>query len=220
MMKSVLVAAAGLSIAGVASAAPLSGDFNLLDSRDYTLTATPLDATGSDRGELDPSFYSAMDGPYLAFPAATGNVGLDDYASTAEDDIVLTSFRFVGGVAEEGGGTMSFQFFNAAEEFVDSFGINLPQGGNFIWTITLNEPITIPANGLVQSEVGEEFTGQWFLSVTDPTIGTNDGEIGGATDGDGNPLSHRFELNGVLVPTPGAVALLGMAGFAATRRRR
>ncbi len=221
MMKT-LSAIAGLAIAGVASAAPLTGQFNMLDSSMYTITATPLDEEGTSRGELDPSFYSAMDGPFNAFSPATGNVGLDDYASIATDDIVLTSFRFVGGVGASGepGGSMSFQFFDSDETFVDSFGINLPQGGAFTWTITLNDPITIPANGLVQAVVGEGFTGRWFLGATAPTIGSNDPEIGGAELADGTPLSHRFELNGVLVPTPGSAALLGLAGLAAVRRRR
>lgn len=219
MKKSVLVAVAGLSVAGVATAAPIGGEFNLLDPSQYTLTATPLDSADSTRGELDPSFYSAMTGPYNAFSADTGNIGFDDYDSIATDDIVLTSFRFVGGVAEVGG-EMSFQFFNAAEEFVDSFGITLPQAGNFIWTITINSEVIIPADGIVQAVVAEGFTGQWFLGSTAPEIGLNDPEIGGASLADGTSLSHRFELNGVLVPTPGAVALLGMAGVAATRRRR
>lgn len=219
MTKSLLTAVAGLSIAGIASAAPMGGQFNLLDSSMYSLTATPLDGSDSARGELDPSFYSAMDGPFNAFAAATGNIGFDDYSSIAEDDIVLTSFRFVGGV-QQAGGTMSFQFFNAAEEFVDSFGITLPQAGNFIWTITINSEVIIPAGGILQAEVGEGFTGQWFLGSTIPTIGTNDPEIGGGELADGTSLSHRFELNGTLIPTPGAVALLGMAGVAATRRRR
>ncbi|MFI4854083.1 MAG: hypothetical protein ACIAQF_03760 [Phycisphaerales bacterium JB065] len=216
MTKSILSALAGLSIAGVAAAAP-TGQFNLLDPSMYTLTATPLDGSGSARGELDPSFYSAMDGPYNAFDAATGNVGLDDYDSVAEGDILLTSFRFVGGIAEEGGGTMSFQFFNADEEFVDSFGITLTEAGNFIWTITMNSEVIIPADGFVQAVVGEDFTGQWFLGETAPTIGTNDDTFGGAN---GGLLSHRFELNGTLVPTPGAMALFGLAGIAGIRRRR
>lgn len=215
MTKTILTAIAGLSIAGIASAAPITGDFNMLDPSMYTLTATPLDSADAGRGELDPSFYSAIDGPYTAFAAATGTIGFDDYGTDAEDDIVLTSFRFVGGVAEVGG-TMSFQFFDADENFADSFGITLSQAGNFIWTITLNSEVIVPANGLVQAVVGEEFTGQWFLGSTAPIIGTNDLEIGG----NGTTSSHRFELNGVLVPTPGAVALLGMAGVCATRRRR
>jgi hypothetical protein len=215
MTKCILTAVAGLSVAGIATAAPMGGQFNLLDSSMYTLTATPLDSTDSARGELDPSFYSAIPGPYTAFAPAAGNIGFDDYTSTAEDDIILTSFRFVGGVAEAGG-TMSFQFFDAEENFADSFGITLGQAGNFIWTITINSEVIIPAGGLVQAVVGEGFTGQWFLSTTAPDIGTNDLTIGGNT----TDASHRFELNGVLVPTPGAVALLGMAGFAATRRRR
>lgn len=215
MTKSILTAIAGLSIAGVASAAPMGGQFNLLDSSMYSLTATPLDSNDSARGELDPSYYSAIAGPYTAFDAATGNIGFDDYNSIAEDDFVLTSFRFVGGVAEAGG-TMSFQFFDANEDFADSFGIALPQAGNFIWTITINSEVIVPANGLIQAVVGDDFTGQWFLSVTDPDIGTNDLAIGGnETD-----ASHRFELNGVPVPTPGALAVLGMAGLAGVRRRR
>ena len=144
MTKTILTAIAGLSVAGIASAAPISGDFNLLDPSMYTLTAPPLDSADAGRGELDPSFYSAIDGPYTAFAAATGTIGFDDYGTDVEDDILLTSFRFVGGVAEVDG-TMSFQFFDSDENLVDSFGVTLPQGGNFIWTITLNSEAIVPA---------------------------------------------------------------------------
>jgi len=219
MKKMCFAALAGVSAAGFAVASPTASQFNLLDSSMYSITAEPLNSTGFLRGDpppLDPSFYSAMNAPFNAFAAATGTVGLDDYTSIATDDIVLTSFRFVGGV-QQVGGTMSFQFFDADQNFVDSFGITLGQVGNFIWTITLNSEVIIPAGGLLQAVVGEGFTGQWFLGATPPTIGTNDDTFGGAN---GGALSHRFELNGVLIPTPGAAGLLGLAGLAAVRRRR
>lgn len=215
MCKTLIAVLAGASCAGIASA-NIPGSFNLLDPSMYSITATPLGSIDFTRGDADPTWYSAIEGPYNSFAAATGSVGFDDYGTAADDDIVLTSWRFVGGV-QQVGGTMSFQFFDADQQFVDSFGIALPQAGNFIWTITINSEVIIPANGIVQAVVGEDFTGQWFLGATPPTIGTNDDTFGGAS---GGALSHRFEINGVLVPTPGAVALLGMAGLAATRRRR
>jgi hypothetical protein len=215
MCKSVIAALVGLSCAGIASAAPLSGSFNLLDPSMYTITATPLNSAEL-RGGSDPTWYSAITGPYNAFASATGNVGFDDYGTAATDDIEVTSWRFVGGV-EEVGGTMSFQFFDSDSQFVDSFGVALPQAGAFIWTITISSGLTIPANGIVQAVVGEDFTGRWFLSATEPEIGTNDNTFGGAN---GGALSHRFEINGILIPTPGAMAVLGLAGLAATRRRR
>ena len=49
--------------------------------------------------------YSNLDpGPngFVAFGAATGLVGEDDYQSTAPADILATEFVFVGGVADRG----------------------------------------------------------------------------------------------------------------------
>jgi len=168
------------------------------------------------------SVFSAMSGPYAAFPAATGSLGFDDYQSTYADgdSFALQSMRFVGGVTTVGG-IMTFDFFDADDNLVSTTSLGLPSAGNFIWTITFesapglkDSDFFVPASGYLQLSADALTTGQWFLSTSLPTVGTESREPG---EGSLTAQSHRFELN---VPTPGALALLGMGGIAALRRRR
>ena len=176
------------------------------------VTATPLtEIPGyADRGT---PVFSAIPGPYAAFPAGTGSLGFDDYDSILPGGYdVLTDLKFVGGVTTVGG-TLTFNFFHPDGTAISNFSVTLPQAGNFIWTIdTIN--VLIPTDGIMQITAGENTTGQWFLSATAPTLGTQSSTFGGAN---GGAFSHRFELQ---VPAPGAAALLGLAGLVAGRRRR
>ena len=194
-----LVSALALAaLAGVASA-------------NIVATPAPLD---SEPGYIGRAVaFSAMDGPYAGFAAATGSLGFDDYASTMTAPVeTLQSMRFVGGVSTAG---MSIQFdiYSTSAVLVNSFSVTLPQGGNFIWTITgIN--VDIPKDGIMEAVAPAGSTGRWFLSATAPTVGTQSATFGGAN---GGALSHRFEFT---TPTPGALALLGLGGLAASRRRR
>lgn len=208
-MKTVLFAA----VAGLAASA-FAGP-QLLDSSEYTITATPIDADfGGDK--VLGTWYSQIPGPYAAAPAATGVRGVMDYQSTAPGDITLTSVRFVGGTANAGG-IAFIDFFDTNSNFVDGFGFQLPQGGNFIWTITLNTPVIAPAAGFAQYTVDAASTGQWFLTTTAASVGnslTAEATVGGA------PAFYTLELNGDAVPTPASAAVLGFGGLLAARRRR
>jgi len=42
----------------------------------------------------------------------------------------------------------------------------------------------------------------------------------GATGGGGNARVDNLQINGTLIPAPGSVALIGLAGLMAGRRRR
>ena len=69
-------------------------------------TPAPLDSEPGFVGRA--VVYSAIAGPYSGFPAASGSLGFDDYASTMIADVeTLTDLRFVGGVSTAG---MSLQF--------------------------------------------------------------------------------------------------------------
>lgn len=172
------------------------------------------DPIGSLPGYADRAVvYSAIPGPYSAFPAANGSLGFDDYSSTMVNPVeTLTAMRFVGGVVNAGE-TLNVEFYSTSLVFISGFSLTLPQGGNFIWTITgLNNEI--PQNGVVQIVATGASTGQWFLTGTAPTIGTNDPTFGGAN---GGALMGTLELT---TPTPGALAVLGMGGLVMGRRRR
>ncbi|RNC82092.1 MAG: PEP-CTERM sorting domain-containing protein [Phycisphaera sp.] len=226
-MTKTVIFAAGLAVASSASA-DLTGatHSNLLDPSMYTITAR--DINGPAIGEIPADHYSNMDaGPngFVAFPAAGGAIGADDYSSVAGNDIDLAEFGFVGGV-DTSGGVAFFEFFDASSNFVDSFGVAFAGAGNFIYTITINSfpgGVTVPENGIVQMVVddagafGPATLGQFFLGDAGPTIGSEDVNFLGGNDGQ---FSHNFRINGEPIPAPASMALLGLGGLAAARRRR
>jgi hypothetical protein len=185
-------------------------------------TATPIDV-GQYQGRAGTNVYTGQAGPYSAFAVATGVASFDDYVSTQAAPFNLAQFVFVGGVAQAGGG-MTVAFFDTAANPVSNFHITLPQAGDFIWTITLGTPpdgldstFVAPQAGFVQITVDAANTGRWFFTSTAPTVGTND-----VTVGSGSQLTpqrnNAFSL--VEVPAPGSLALLGLGGLVARRRRR
>lgn len=182
-------------------------------SANIVATPAPLDSEPGYVERVDTVVFSAIPGPYSAFPAATGSIGFDDYSSTMTAPIEnLKGMRFVGGVTTAGM-SLRFEFYTAALAPVGDFTLALPQGGNFIWTLS-GLDLNIPKNGVLQITALAGSTGRWFLGAGAPTIGTQSTTFGGANSG---ALSHRFEL---ITPTPGSLALLGLGGLAAARRRR
>lgn len=200
-----------LAVVGVAAAA----------TADFSISREEI-GSGSVGPAAISTVYSGVPGPYSAFGRAAGNAGFDDYTSTAGSNFNMAKFVFVGGVANAGE-SMRFEFYDAAAVLVNSATLALPSGGDFIWTITFG---TLPdgsdstfgvANaGFVQivTTVG---TGRWFFTSTAPTVGANNVAVG--TGAGLNPQrNNAFEI--VMAPTPGSLALLGLGGLAAARRRR
>ncbi len=204
-----------VSIAGTAFASPVLGDYssyNQISSDSITAVSLEEGTQGATS-----SVYSNMDagGGFNAFPSGNGALGFDDYTSTSAGAITMESIRFVGGV-DAVGGVLNFEFFDAAgANLITAFSVNFSQAGNFIWTITLGGAFTADAAGVLQITTDATSNGQWFLSDAGPTVGSEDNTFGGAS---GGLLSHKFEIN--VIPAPGALALLGMGGIVAGRRRR
>lgn len=221
-MRMTVAIAAMVSVAGVASARVIySGD---------AVSARSLEGP-QIAGLLTSGVpYSALSGPFSAFGLSTpsdGNgqlrvIAIDDYDSTANDDINLGIFTFIGGVGQANG-VVFFDFFDSTGALVDGFGIRLSQAGDFIWTLTLGTEIVVPDAGFVQMSVDDDglfgvaTTGRWFLSATAPTVGTTASNPPNLTIG-GQPANYRFQLEAV--PTPAAAALAGLGGLVAMRRRR
>jgi len=188
-----------------------------------TATSQPIDSIVFGERTTLTTVYTGIPGPYSAFPNAAGVIGHDDYVSTDPYPMMtLGSLRFVGGVAVAGE-TLLFEFLDTSNVVQNGFSIALPTGGSAsIWTITLGanggkgSTFVVPSAGSLRitATIG---TGRFWFTGTAPTIGTNDvGVLGGSNL---NPQrNHAFELNAV--PTPGALALLGLGGLCAARRRR
>lgn len=248
-MKVLVSAAAIAALAGAASADftnPVSYT-QLIDGQNgVTVTATPIDEARS-AGDRNVVAYENLDpgaNGYVAFsnpPAAAGEfLGFDDYgtglagssAPTAPlgapdgGNITLAEFQFIGGINAVGD-ELAFAFFDNAGNPVNGFSIALSQAGNFIWTITLGSGFDVPAEGLIRGEVLAG-TGQWFLGDAGPTVGYEDDtfasppgaspSFGPISSGAGTNFSYNFAL--VEVPAPGALAVFGLGGLAAARRRR
>jgi uncharacterized protein (TIGR03382 family) len=219
-MQKVCAAVVLLAAGGTVLASPIYGvysSYNILDSESLTFTSLDQVAANPANALVAGPVYSNMNsGPngYVAFPAATGVLGFDDYDSINDAPIVMDSFQFVGGVSTVGG-IMFVDFFDAGGVFVDGFGVALPSAGNFIWTISLAGTVTVADAGLVQMTADAATTGLWFLGDGGPTIGSEDVFNGGGGDGQ---FSHNFAINAV--PTPGTAALLGLGGLIGFRRRR
>lgn len=217
-MKRSIAFAAALVIAPVAVAnlggetpAPWAGTLESLSinlAGEFVSTFAP----GDER-------YSAIPGPYSATGVGEDVRGFTYYETSAPGGpMFLGQMRFVGGTDTAGGG-VTFNFYNWAGvvgeigDLVNSFSVNLPQAGDFIWTITVDEGFVIPTLGYVEMVNGTGGLSRWFLTPTAPTVGTAFGSPFAAF-----PTQAFALIEGV--PAPGAIALLGMAGLLGSRRRR
>lgn len=151
------------------------------------LKADPIDTLEITAGVV----YAHMGQVGLLAASDTGApVGADDYDSINDGTIDLGRFRFIGGVAAPGQ-VVFFDFFDSGLNFVDGFGVALPMGGNFAWSITINPTIAIPDTGAVQMTADAGATATWFVGTEGPTVGTEDVNMFGAGNG---THSFLFEL--------------------------
>jgi hypothetical protein len=192
--------------------------------------STLIQATPADAAELDSlgiqgtPVYSSIPGPYAAFASGTFATR-DDYQTTIPGGFAtrftMDQFKFVGGVSAVGGILDFFILEHNTNNVMASFGVQLGQAGDFIWTITLNGGAgigNIPAAGDVQIQTRGTTTGRWFMTTTAPLPGSNDNTFGHGSVLTPNKGYGAFEMQ--KLPAPGSLALLGLGGLVATRRRR
>ncbi len=119
---------------------------------------------------------------YVGTSVTNGVVGVDDYQSTNNANITLSSFKFVGGV-NSAGQSLRFDFQDAGGSTVNSTTVQFGQAGGFFWTITPSNGFTIPSSGRLQIVAIGGGTGIWYSSNATPTIGTQNPGFGGPGGG-------------------------------------
>ena len=224
------------------SAVALFAIFAPTANAQLTLEPTPPVAPGYSLSATAAVVYSGTapgpTGGYSAFPAASGSTGFDDYTTTlapTANSLLLSSLSFVGGVNFTGtvpasSRTLRFEFYDfSGATLLNNFSVSFAQSGAFLYTLDTTN--VIPANfvvatdGILQITATGATRGRFFLTLTPPSIGSNDPTFGGAVTSTGAPLYHAFSLSGTAVPEPGSIALFaglmtGGVSLMARRRRK
>ncbi|MFG0326479.1 MAG: PEP-CTERM sorting domain-containing protein [Phycisphaerales bacterium JB037] len=218
-MKRAFAAVAVASCAGLAVAGPIDFHNTPIFSHGNGVTITELSADTPANSTSAEDIGIVYDS--LAFegnvqtPMSTTSIS-DDYVSTISSPSTLSVFRFVGGV-ESVNEVVFFQFRDTGGVPVSSFGVRLPSASfTSIWTITLTDPnaTAVPAAGFVDM-IADDGTNNpdglptlfaWRFKDVAPAVGSTTGDV------------HRMTME--VVPAPASMALLGLGGLAAARRRR
>jgi hypothetical protein len=165
------------------------------------------------------SIYSNMGMQNLSYIEGsdfTEILSSDDYDSILPPGFSdLTGLRFVGGV-QNANEVLMFEFYDTNEELVNNFSVTFPQGGDFVWNISLSPAVSIPNDGILAIRPGDGSTGRWYLGPEAPTVGSTGDALPGLTDAGGHYLNHKFEL--IAVPEP--ASLLMLSGLLALLIRR
>jgi MYXO-CTERM domain-containing protein len=184
------VIGAGAACAAMALAGAASADVTI-DFVDATFAGFQFDQLfGADAGEY---LVGTLTGVSVnaVLTASTSFTYADDLCLYV-DPLPLAT----GGLLQVGG----FSNLNAAERIFWANGASSAPGTTVIDTVTLGTPLV--------------FTG----SASDAAVWLGNGYGGSGTSG---TWTGSMTLIGVeAIPAPGAVALLGLAGLAGTRRRR
>src|SRR4051812_17018922 len=212
-----LVAVAGFAGTAAADFLTVPANAPLYDAHNASIQAAPIGSSDGRAGGAPQ--YSSIPGPYSALAAASFSQR-DDYTSIhVGGQFEVDAFRFVGGVTAVGG-ILDFFFLDnnvPTPNVISAFAIAFPQAGNFIWTITFNIPDPIAKDaGQLQIQTRGTTTGQWFATTTAAAPGSNSFQTGyGSTFT--TPAIGTFEMQ---IPAPSSLALLGLGGLVALRRRR
>ena len=102
---------------------------------------------------------------------------------------------------------------------------NLSDGGVGNFVFTPNNGFILDANTTywihVRSDPLDGADFNWLSTdINNPPAGPHAAFVGYNFNGNSSSFYNRFELQGTLVPAPSGVAVLGLLGLAATRRRR
>lgn len=217
-MKSTMLAVAGVlaGAAGIASAAPILSFGYTEVSGSFDSGASAFNAVAVDSGALS----TAGDVSRLATPGSTANFDAGFITRSAFADVVLNmAITNIGAGMADGNGTLTLTD-DDGDTFTADVSGQFIDGGTGFYFFT----------GLLSNA---SFAGASFDGTDGGSVDTDlpgDPPYDGALvqlflDGAGGFFTHDFDgisvqLDGEIVPTPGSIALLGLAGLTTTRRRR
>jgi len=164
--------------------------------------------------------FDTDNGGYLAYNAAGGLIGVEDYVMDVSsfgipaNTATVDQFTFVGGVtgsSDAQGGVIDIFFFDANGTFVTSVAFNFNEG-TFIYDLPLGG-IDLPTEGSVQlfiddtraENTGRSVVGQWFLSPipAGALVGSTPGNpFNNGTDANGNELAFTMTMTASAVSLP------------------
>ena len=226
-MKGIIAFAAVAGIASAASADLIAywnqnGNANALapDGFGYTAASFPMAAdAGSGTWSLD-SYNPAVDGNGIY-------TTVDSFSGTTSGalfgDAAGGSFSFIGDSNNGASVVLSFNGSLFEDITLDFARRGTSTGFNsVVVSYSTDGGSTLTAVGSLLGTAGSSFTLHNFdLSGLD---GVANAQIwitfDGASSSNGNQRLDNVQINGTLVPAPGAFALLGMGGLLAARRRR
>lgn len=153
--------------------------------------------------------YSGISAPYAKFASTTGSFGTDDYATNLLTPTMnLDSVKFVGGVTVANS-IVQLLFEDTSGNPVNGFQVNLTVAGDFLWTIILPSNFVIPTAGRLQIAGVNGAVGEWALTSTAPTVGSNDFSFtlgpNGLQQPTSTPRNFAFELSGTAIEPPNSV---------------
>jgi len=217
-MKSTMLTVVGVlaGAAGIASAAPILSFGYTEVSGSFDSGSSTFSAVAVDNGPLS----TAGDVSRLATPGSTANFDAGFVSRSAFADVVL-SMNIVNNFDGTASGSGSITL---TDDDGDTFNATVSgmftDGGTGFYFFT----------GLLSNA---SFTGAQFdgtdggsFNTTLPGNPPYDGALVQLfLDGAGGFFTHDFsdisvQLDGEIVPTPGSIALIGLAGLTTTRRRR
>jgi hypothetical protein len=200
MKTQFVIAAAALSVAGTASAA-------------FQITTSFATFAANVEGEIGPIPFGALGyGSGSGANAQAGTWGLTFNANSSTGDMASTASTVTVGSAS-GLQIVTFTFPSAGDFPVRGFG--------FYYTGGIGSPFTVftSINGVNQSAQTIQNASNQFLGFyADNGVDANITSITLVVS-----ANNSFTMTGsafALVPAPGAVALLGVAGLVGSRRRR
>jgi hypothetical protein len=174
-------------------------------------------AAGTSSGR---AFGLGLSGDYALSISAVGDVGIGAFAGAVQNSIADGGLASLAGLSTAqlsfsanvdlgpgGVGFYALRILDSSGAIVADTGLQALTGTGGGWQTFTTASLNVPALGAAPGDAYAAFV----------EIVVNAGAFSGST---ASALIDNVDVTGTLIPAPGAAMVLGLAGLAATRRRR